>query len=191
MLASSINEERQMIGAKSSELRITLTSNNPNISPVIFTDRISLTTTSNRIVNFDGAVSEEYFFNSAGTYTDIGSSPVDDYNSANYITKLISLANESTGLRIDFTAFNPTETELDVYVKLLTGDEASPENTPWIEVTDTNYANVASELQFIDYSYRYDIPNGSFTKYAVKVRMRSNNQAIVPIIKDLRCIALA
>ena len=191
VLASSINEERQMIGAKSSELRITLTSNNPNISPVIFTDRISLTTTSNRIVNFDGAVSEEYFFNSAGTYTDIGSSPVDDYNSANYITTLISLANESTGLRIDFTAFNPTETELDVYVKLLTGDEASPENTPWIEVTDTNYANVASELQFIDYSYRYDIPNGSFTKYAVKVRMRSNNQAIVPIIKDFRCIALA
>ena len=191
VIASLVNEERQMIGAKSSELRITLGSTNPNISPVIFTDRISLTSTSNRVANFDGAVSEEFFFNSNGNYTDIGSDPTQDYNPSNYITKVINLANESTGLRIDFTAFNPTETDIDVYVKLLSGDEALPENTPWVEVTNTNYANVSSELQFIDYNYEYNLSSGSFTRYAVKIRMRSNNQSIVPIIKDFRCIALA
>jgi hypothetical protein len=190
IIASAINEERQMVGAKSSQLRLQLASNNSTVSPVIFIDRISMTTTSNRIGNFDGTFKQAYFSDSSSTY-DIGTSGEEDFNPANYITKLFSLANESTSLRIEFAAYNPSETDIDVYVKLLSGDETDPNSVDWIEVTDANYANRKNEVTFIDYSYNYDSASDPFTQYAVKIRMRSTNQAIVPIIKDFRVIALA
>jgi hypothetical protein len=199
VIASAINEERQMIGAKSAELNVTLSSNVSTLSPYIVSDRISLITTSNRIANFDGTVDKEYFVNVDGLSTnpdetvyDIGASSREDYNPANYITKLISLANESTSLRIEFSAYNPSESDIDVYVKILSGDESDANSISWTEVTDSSYQTRRNELSFVDYSYNYSTTgSATFTQYAVKIRMRSNNQAVVPIIKDFRCIALA
>ena len=190
VIASAINEDRQMIGAKSAELRLTLASNNDSLSPLIYKDRISLTTTANRIGNFDGTIKNAYFEDDDSGSYDIGSSSTNDYNAANYITKLFSLANESTSLRIEFAALNTSETDLDVYVKLLSGDETNPNEVDWIEITDTNYAQRKNELRFVDYSYNYTASD-TFTQYQVKIRMRSTNQAVVPIVKDFRVIALA
>lgn len=192
IIASAVNEEKQMVNAKSSELKLKLSTNVDTLSPVIFRDRISMTTTSNRIANFDGTYKKAYFENDdSGTYN-IGESGEDDYNPANYITKLFNLANPSTSLRIEFAAYNTTETDLDVYVKVLSGDEEDPNSVDWIEVTDTSYSNRKNELTFVDYSYQYNTAgNDTFTQYAVKIRMRSNNCAIVPLVKDFRCIALA
>jgi hypothetical protein len=191
LIASSINEERQMLNSKSSELRIQFSSTRENISPVINLERVSAITTNNRIANFDGAVEHEYFLNSTGQYTDIGASPEEDFNPANYVTKLISLANVSTSLRIQFSCRRPVGTDVDVYVKLLSGDE-DPSNIEWIELNDPAYETKFNDAKFIDYVY--DLPTAntySFNKYAVKIRMRSNNQAIVPLVREFRCIALA
>lgn len=190
VIASAINEERQMVGAKSGQLKFTLSSTVDSLSPVIDQDRMSIVTTGNRVVDFDGNVSDEYFFNNDTTFV-IGDSPKYDFNAANYITKLITVANECTSLRVDFAAFNNSETDIDVYVKLLSGDENNPGEQDWEEVTTTAYAVTKNEFDITDYSYQKDLTAKQFTQYQVKIRMRSRNSAVVPYIKDLRCIALA
>ena len=190
-IASQLNEEKQMLNSKSLEVQVKMFSEVDNLSPVIDRDRISIITTANRVANFDGNFQTEYFFNDDTTY-DIGASSIQDFNPANYITKLVTLANECTALRIEFAAFNPSSTtDIDLYVKLLSGDESNPNDSNWVEVTSPTYANSRNELYFADYKYEQELTSGTFTKYQIKIRMRSNNQAIVPIIKDLRCIALA
>ena len=190
VIASAINEERQMVGAKSGQLQFTLSSTSDNLSPVIDQDRMSIVTTGNRVTDFDGTFKKEFFFNDDSTYI-IGESPKQDFNGANYITKLITVANECTSLRIDFAAFNNSETDIDVYVKLLTGDETNPGDQSWEELTAVNYSGSKNEFDFIDYTYQKDLSGKQFTQYQIKLRMRSRNAAVVPIIKDLRCIALA
>ena len=69
----------------------------------------------------------------------------------------------------------------------------------WKELTTANYASLQDEFFFKDYKFDYDITdvasggntNATFTQFQVKIRMRSTNQAVVPLLKDLRCIALA
>jgi len=190
VLASPVNEERQMVGVKSFEMQISLKSESENLSPFIDKDRISLVTTGNRVGDFNGNVDKEYFFNDSDVDYDPAVTSKEDYNPANYITKLVSLENECTSIKVNFAAFNNSDTDIDLYVKLLTGEEKNPEKIGWIEVPYSGTL-VKNELTFADYEYQYDLPSGSFTKYQIKIRMRSRNQAIVPIIKDLRCIALA
>ena len=190
VLASAINEERQMVGAKSGQIQFTLSSTSDNLSPVIDQDRMSIVTTGNRVTDFDGTFDKEFFFNDDSDY-DIGASPKQDFNGANYITKLITVANECTSLRIDFAAYNSSETDIDVYVKLLTGDETNPGDQSWEELTASNYSGSKNEFDFVDYTYQKDLTAKQFTQYQIKLRMRSRNAAVAPIIKDLRCIALA
>ena len=190
VIASAINEERQMVGAESGQLQFTLSSTSDNLSPVIDQDRMSIVTTGNRVTDFDGTFGKQFFFNDDSNYI-IGESPKQDFNGANYITKLITVANECTSLRIDFAAYNSSETDIDVYVKLLTGDETNPGDQSWEEITSTNYTGSKNEFDFVDYSYQKDLSGKQFTQYQIKLRMRSRNAAVVPIIKDLRCIALA
>jgi len=190
VIASAINEERQMVGSQSGQLQFTLSSTSDNLSPVIDQDRMSIVTTGNRVTDFDGTFDTEYFFNNDSQYV-IGESPKQDFNAANYITKLITVTNECTSLRIDFAAYNSSETDIDVYVKLLTGDETNPGDQSWEELTTTNYTGSKNEFNFVDYTYQKDLSAKQFTQYQIKLRMRSRNAAVAPIIKDLRCIALA
>lgn len=198
VITSEVNQENQMQGNTSSNLYLQLSSSKSNLTPIIDTQRVSLVTTTNRVGNFDGNVDKEYFFNENANYTNIGEEAVEDFNPANYITKLVTLENACTGLRVEFGAFNPSSScNLDVYVKALSGEESDPLEVNWTELNTSNYTNLQDELFFRDYKFEFDItnggsvPNATFTQFQVKIRMRSKNQAVVPILKDLRCIALA
>lgn len=204
LISSAVNETNQMQGSTSANLYLELSSTKSNLTPIIDTQRISLVTSANRIANFDGttdgSVDKEYFLNNATDYTDIGSEAVEDFNPANYITKLVTLENACTGLRIEFGAFNPSSScNIDVYIKALSGEESNPNQVNWKELTTANYASLQDEFFFKDYKFDYDITdvasggntNATFTQFQVKIRMRSTNQAVVPLLKDLRCIALA
>ncbi|BCU94613.1 MAG: hypothetical protein CM15mV5_2860 [uncultured marine virus] len=54
-----------------------------------------------------------------------------------------------------------------------------------------DYSGSKNEFDFIDYTYQKDLSGKQFTQYQIKLRMRSRNAAVVPIIKDLRCMTLA
>ena len=197
LMASLVNETNQMQGTSSANLYLELSSTQSNLSPIIDTQRVSLVTSVNRVADVDDAYEKEYYFNDSGVYTDIGSEAVEDFNPANYITKLVTLENACTGLRVEFGSFNPgSSCNVDVYVKVLSGEESNPREIDWIELSDPDYSSTQDEQYFRDFKFEYDITNGgvidtSFTQFQVKIRMRSTNQAVVPIIRDLRCIALA
>ena len=198
LMASLANETNQMQGTSSANLYLELSSTKSNLSPIIDTQRVSLVTTANRVADVDGTYDKEFYFNQDANYTDIGSEPVEDFNPANYLTKLVTLENACTGLRVEFAAFNPSSAcNIDVYIKALTGEESDPNEIAWTELSDPNYTTTQDEQFFKDFKYEFDITNGgananaTFTQFAVKIRMRSKNQAVVPIVKDLRCIALA
>jgi len=193
VIASSINEQRQMSNANSFDFRIKLSSESDNLSPVIDTDRVSLITTNNRIDNFDGSTRSAFFADNLSANYTIGESAEEDFNSAIYITKLVTLAQECTSLKVILSAFNNSNTNFDVYVKLLTGDEEDPNKIEWEQIPNpSTYANRKSEVDFADYEYETSLTNNNtFTQYSIKLRMRSNNACDIPIIKDLRCIALA
>ena len=192
VIASLINEQRQMSNANSFDFRIKLSSTADNLSPVIDTDRISLVTTNNRIASFDGTTRKGFFLDDlSGTYN-ISESPEEDFNGAQYITKTVTVKQECTTLKILLAAFNNNLTDFDLYVKLLAGDEEDPDKIEWDEVTASNYAAAKSEVDFADYEYETSLTgDDTFTKYAIKIRMRSKNACYTPLIKDLRCIALA
>lgn len=198
LMASLPNETNQMQGVSSANLYLRLSSSKSNLTPIIDTQRVSLITSANRVGDIDGAYDKEFYFNEDAVFSDIGSESVEDFNPANYITKLVTLTNACTGLRIEFAAFNPSSAcNVDVYVKALSGEESDPKEVNWSEINDPNYASTQDEETFRDFKFDFDItnggakPNATFTQFQVKIRMRSKNQAVVPIIKDLRCIALA
>jgi len=192
VIASLLNEQRQMSNANSFDFRVKLSSTVDNLSPIIDTDRISLVTTNNRISNFDGTVRKGFFSDDLSATYDIGASAEEDFNGSQYITRVVTVAQECTSLKIILAAFNNGSTNFDIYVKLLAGDEEDPEKIGWVEVTSPNYNNAKSEVDFADYEYETSLTgDNTFTQYAVKIRMRSNNACYTPLIKDLRCIALA
>lgn len=196
LVTSKPNSNNLLQGEDSAEIRLTLSSESSNLSPVIDLERFSLITTINRIDNINGTYKKAYFADVSGSYTNIGSETSEDYNASNYITKLVTLANPSTGLRIEFAAFNPgvgsnPDTNIDVYVKLLSGEESDPGSIEWTALSPSD--NPRLDADYADQRYDYSIPNSTpeFTSFQIKIRMRSKNQALVPLIKDLRCIALA
>ena len=171
-----------------------MTTEKPTISPVIDTDRISLVATNNRITNFNGTTSKAFFVDDlSGDYTNIGDEALEDFNGANYITKTVTLNQECTSLKIILSAYNNSNTDFDVYVKLLAGYEENPDEIQWDEITKPDsYTDAKSQVDYSDYEFQTDLTgDDTFTQYAIKIRLRSNNACDVPLIKDLRCIALA
>lgn len=192
VVASLINEQRQMSNANSFDLRIKLSSTKDNLSPVIDTDRISLVTTNNRIQNFNETTRKAFFLDDLSATYNISTSPEEDFNGAQYITKIITVDQECTSLKILLAAFNNSLTDFDIYVKLLAGDEENPDEIGWIEAEPSQYAESKSEVTMVEYESEVSLTgDDTFTKYAVKIRMRSNNSCYTPLIKDFRCIALA
>ncbi len=199
LVASNPNTINLMQNQSSVDFNITLSSNTTKLSPVVDAERVSLITTSNRVSNITGNYKKEYFEDNPGeTFTNIELNSLKDLNDANYITKLVFLQNPATALRVEFAGYNPANlADIDVLIKTLSGEESDPNEIDWIDL-DTIGGNVNERGvdNFVDQRWNFDItdltPNGKpFTAFQLKIRMRSVNQAYTPLIKDLRCIALA
>lgn len=199
LVASSPNSTNLMQDQSSVDFTLTLSSNSTKLSPVIDAERISLITTANRVSNITGNYKKEYFEDSpGGTYGNIELSAINDLNDANYVTKLVFLQNPATALRIELAGYNPANlADIDVLVKVLSGEESDPDEIDWIDLdTIAGNVNERGSENFEDQRWNFDItdltPNGKpFTAFQLKLRMRSTNQSYTPLIKDLRCIALA
>jgi len=177
LVCSSINEEEEIDNAKSLRLDLTLSSNNPNISPVIDTDRLSTILVMNRI----------------NQPADDSSSllSVGDENAAVYITRTAALTNTSGALKVYFTGYRPPSTNIRVLYRVRPAG-----NTSAIETFGFNYFDTPENLpgttelrQFRD--YEYEVSGLNFDQYQIKIVLQSTNQAYVPVLKDLRAIALA
>lgn len=115
---------------------------------------------------------------------------------ARYITRRVNLASgfESTDLKAYLLGYVPSETYIKVYCKLATVESTFFELEPWREMELESSGN-QSESGFVDYKYKLPtasaLPEGDrFKTFALKIVMYSNNSVRVPVIRDLRVIAL-
>ena len=178
LICSTVNEENELSGAKSFRMDLTMTSNSTNISPVIDTERLSITCVSNRINN---PSSED------GARLATG----DDHEGV-YITRPANLVNPSKSLKVYFSGYRPTGSTIKVLYRVKPVGGSDPIEklgysffpASGSEVPETTENQVFNE-------YEYEVSGLNFDQYQIKVVFISPNQAYSPIIKDFRAIALA
>ena len=168
-----------------------LTSTNTHISPVIDTKRNSVITIENTINN-----------------TIVGETAAAGGNAtARYITRRVTLKDgfDASDLSIYLTANRQAGTNIYCYYKVLSQfDTATFDSRPWVlmgETTNTNSVSASDdpnqylELEFnpttTTTSYVSGVTYGTFKTFAIKIVMTTADTTKVPLIKDLRVIALA
>jgi len=176
LVASAPNESSFNNNNKSIKLNLQLSSDSDNLSPVIDLDRCSLITTSNRINKL--------------TNTSSSLSPSNTKNESNYVTKTFTLENSSTALKVLFEGVRFNTNGIRVYVKIGRDDALSFNNTSYIELTPSSYPSSSNYTEYKEFEYEAKgLP--SFKSYSVKIEMDSDNQALIPVIRKFRAIALA
>lgn len=126
---------------------------------------------------------------------------------AKYIIRRVTLANGFDGgdLRVIFSAYKPRNTEIDVYYKVLSADDAdSFENKRWKNMTPISGINSYSlnKSDVRNYMYAPGTNNTAdnyisydgfttFKYFAVKVVMRSTDETNPPKISNFKAIALS
>ena len=138
-------------------------------------------------------------------------SPKGGNSYAKYFTKKVVLtpANDSGDLRVYYTAYKPFGTRVDVYYKILNrNDTQNFEDGNWQLMTQLSNNNVYSQSKndYIEFEYApgtlnkadnfisYTSTNGqtynSFSQFAIKVVLSSSDSTIVPVLTDIRALAL-
>ena len=130
---------------------------------------------------------------------------------ARYFTKKVVLTpgNDSGDLRVYYTAYKPLGTEVYIYYKILNrNDTANFDDNKWQLMTQLSNSNVYSTSRdnLIEYEWApgrinqadnmisYTNENGqtfnSFSQFAIKVVMSTNDNTQVPFLTDIRALAL-
>ena len=108
---------------------------------------------------------------------------------SNYVTRKIELATPATGLLVRFAVSKPTGSDIEVYYKLQSGNEAAGFDSK--EYTQVSLGTITNTVdgQFVDIEKFVDSLS-SFNAFVLKFVLRSSSIAAYPKIKDLRIIAL-
>jgi len=132
---------------------------------------------------------------------------------AKYFTKKVVLtrSNESADLRVYFTAYKPLNTSIYVYYKILSPlDTSTFESQNWQLMAPisniTTYSTTRADLiEFecapgifnnsqannnISYTSTNGTKYNTFTQFAIKVVMATNDSTNVPFLTDIRALAL-
>ena len=208
MVASRINETTRLTTLpknKSLTIGLTMTSGDPNLSPVINTDNSTVDFIRNRLNNpivdyaFDGRVNL------------ISGDP----HSATYVTNRIDLKQPATSLKVLVGSYRPASADFRVLYQLFRTDSAEVDQTfelfpGYDNLTDVNgdgfgddiidstrnsgradaFVAASQDNEFREYQFSIDNLE-QFTGFRIKIVMSGTNEAQAPKFKDLRAIALA
>ena len=207
MISNKDNEDSKMTdlpGNKSFTFAIDMFTADQNVSPVIDMERVNMILTSNRlnrpITLWTG--NNDIIL---GTKTETG-----DPHSSVYVSNIVNLANSATSIKVLLSAFRPDTSEIKVMYKIFRPDSDQTTSTyeffPGYENIDDNGQIIdptknngdsdqlvepsSTESDFKDYEFSIDkLPE--FNSFSIKIIMTGTDQSRVPLIKDLRAIALA
>ena len=199
MVASEINETNEMSGTKSYTTDLTLTTDRPNLSPVIDLKRTSWVSVANRINNIDSSS------DLASNLTFVASTePEGDNNAAIYITKKVILENPATAIKVLLTAHRPATSEIKVLFKTLGSQDSVDFDDLDYQFFNTDgsadsFVNPSLDQDdFQEYVFSAGVtddgigdPLDEFISFSIKIVMQGTNMSQPPRIKDLRAIALA
>ena len=205
MVASEQNEneflnETQFPGNKSLTLDLNLKTSDVNVSPIINIEKSFLTIENNRITR--------PIVGAAYTTDSRVNSNINDPHTFIHITNRVDLIQSADSLKVILDAYRPSKSNIRVLYKVFRNDSPDEDQIwnlfPGYTNLDVNgniknsaYNNglsdalVASSLsnQYLEYEYTMNNIE-DFTAFAIKIVCSSTNQAVTPIIKNLRVIAL-
>lgn len=205
LIASKINESEyldNLPGNKSIVINSNFVTSDPKISPIIDLTNNSITLISNRINNPVTDYSKDSTINTI----------IDDPNLFTYVTKPIVLENPATSLKVILDAYIHINSDVRVLYSIGENNNTfvpfpgylniNPDNQTVIDQRNSNgsadskmirqdrFLNNPSSSDFLEYTFTANLLT-SFKHYRIKLIGTSTNQAYVPIIRNLRVIALA
>jgi len=205
LIASGINETNEMAGAKSLSVPMTLSSELDALSPVIDTQRMSMYAVANQINSIDSS-SDVYPTSIYRAMTE----PEGDNHSAIYLTKKINLETPATSLRVLLDIVRQSDTSVKILFKILRVDDAFDFDEMSFKFfnddgtvsgsggPDVTTRPSESRNEYIEHEYTAGVtddgigsPLEEFIAFQIKIVMRSTNQALPPLLKNLRVLALA
>ena len=193
VMDQQLENDNLTVGERSATVKVDFASQSSYVSPVVDLQRTSLWLTHNRIDNQDSSGSSASNVNIPRTFV-AETDKTGGTALAKHITRPVSLENEAVGLKILLSANRPAEADFEVYYKVA-NDDANFEDLNWVEVTrQVSLPTDEDPSIYRDYEYLVGGDSGlstTFTRFIVKIVMKSYNNARVPTFKDLRIIALA
>jgi len=181
-------------GVKSFDMRIKMNSEDSDISPMIDLQRTSISLVDNIIDRqYDSSTSSPGSFNAPLSFIN-ETSPEGGSSAAKHLTKIVTLEDDAVGLKIMLTANRPNGTDFQLYFRTATADEVITDKNYTLQAAETALPTDESIAVFREYRYLIGGQNGvlpAFTKFQVKIVMRSISSAKIPRIRDLRIIALS
>ena len=192
-VVANTNIETSELGSniKSFEAQYEFSSFSDFVSPMLDMQRSSVTLVDALIDKQDSIASTG--FNAPITYVD-ETAARGGSAATKHITKAVTLISPAVGLKIEFAAHRPPGCDFQVYFRTATADQNIEDQGYTLTPEITNNPTDENILIFRDYKF---LPGGDggqlaeFTKFQVKIVMRSTNKAKQPFIKDLRVIALS
>ena len=189
--ADSIADTEISIGAKTALFRMTMTTNNEYVSPMIDLQRASMSVVDNLIDKQDSASTSG--FNVPLNFTN-QTTPSGGSSAARHLTNVVTLGETAVGLKVFLSANKPSVSGFDLYYRTAPADQL---------ITAVDFKKVDPERTlpsdenpriFREYEYLIGGQGGTlpaFIQFQLKVVMTSTNSAKVPLFKDLRAIALS
>ena len=175
-------------------LRATMTTDDDAYSPIIDVNRASVIAVEN-VIN-----------NSASGETSARPDVTGSGASVRYITRRVTLDQdaEATDLNVYLTAEIPDEADVKVYYKAQAAeDDVLFDDVAWVEMTETTNAGKTIEGQRLEYIYKPSTVDGNgdttvaydqytdIQTFAIKIVLLSSNTSKVPVVYDMRAIAVA
>ena len=177
------------IANKSFHLKVVMTTNLENISPVLDLNRAAVVGIQN-IVNDAGNNNSSYAqSNSDGRSYVAETTATGGSELAKYITKEVTLNDEASVIRALLNINKPSSGSVDLYYKVLgAGSDNSMNDISWTLVNPDDAISSNNYGQFEEVEYNVT-PGDNFGSMMFKVVLRSSNSSSVPKVKDFRVIA--
>ena len=162
---------------------------NTFLSPVIDANRSSIFCISNRTNDAtNNAGGSAYNKTTHGRTYVADTAARHNSNLNNYITKEITLANEATQIDAYAEVHRPSGSSIDLYYKVQSsGDDTDFNDLPWIALAPKEAIAVKDiGVTHVEFT---KTPADSFSSFAFKIVLTTNNSAKVPMVKNFRSIA--
>ena len=170
VVTSPIDEQQSLGGQKSFTMRMTLTSDRANLSPVVDMEGNSI-------------ISPFMLITKPDTIETDGSN-----NFANYRTQIAGLSNAANSIKVYLDADKPQGSELIVTARFGNSEEELLESD-WIQLDDIVAQTSGSSQGLLENEYGLDDID-PYTLYQVMIQMKSDSAVRVPTCARLRILAL-
>lgn len=189
--ANRYNEVTEMSSVESVEIKVDMKSSHEFVSPMLDLQRCSLIMIEN-IIDYQDSADTSGGKNIPIRFTS-ETDPYSGSHPAKHITKPITLAEDAVGLKILYAANVPGGAKVDLYYRTAVEGENITEKNWVYDAPENTLPTDENPAIFREYTNLVGGDDGdldAFTEFQIKLVLRSLNSSKVPMVRDLRAIAL-